>query len=52
VQLTLKFLDDPAPPTGPWERIDPAARIAAIELLARLLAQAVLAETPEVLHDE
>lgn len=52
MQLTLTFLDDPTPPTGPWEQIDLAARTAAIEGLARLLAQAVLAETSEALRDE
>jgi hypothetical protein len=47
MQLNLAFLDLPDPPTGPppaaWEQLDEAARIAALELLARLIAR-MLAE--------
>jgi len=52
VQLTLAFFDEPEPPTGPWDRIDPEARASAIEVLARVLAQAVLAATREVASDD
>jgi hypothetical protein len=52
VQLTLAFLDEPEPPTSPWDRIDPEARITAIEVLARVLAQAVLAATREAARDD
>ncbi|MGE5946360.1 MAG: hypothetical protein ACM35F_06655 [Betaproteobacteria bacterium] len=52
MQLNLAFLDDPEPPTSTWEQIDPEARTTAIEVLARLLAQAVRTETPGALHDD
>jgi hypothetical protein len=47
MQLFLAFLDPtdpsqsstpPIPPPTPWEQIDAAARTAALELLARLIA--------------
>ena len=53
MQLNLAFLDDPEPPTtSPWDQIDPEARTSAIEVLARLLAQTVLAETQGALRDD
>jgi hypothetical protein len=48
VQLNLAFLDPPDPPLEPptsrlapmpWERIDAAARRAALDLLAHLIAR-------------
>lgn len=42
MQLNLDFFDRPDAQQGPpvtWEQIDEAARIAAIELLARLIAR-------------
>jgi hypothetical protein len=41
MQLNLDLLDDPDPPTPPagWEQIDKAARLAAIEILARLITR-------------
>jgi hypothetical protein len=48
MQLNLAFLDLPHPPPGPaptsppptaWDQLDEAARIAALELLARLIAR-------------
>ena len=43
MQLELAFLERRAAPAarpkGPWEQIDPHARIAALEILARLIAQ-------------
>jgi hypothetical protein len=48
MQLELAFLDRPTPPTplsGGWERIDPHARAAALEILSRLIAR-MLAATP------
>ncbi|MCK1641404.1 hypothetical protein IVA95_28565 [Bradyrhizobium sp. 157] len=42
MQLNLDFFDQPdVPPSAPvtWEQIDEAARIAAIELLARLISR-------------
>ncbi len=52
MQLNLAFLDDPEPPTNPWDQIDPEARTSAIEVLARLLAQTVLTETQEALRND
>ena len=52
MQLNLAFLNDPEPPTCPWEQIDLEARTSAIEVLARLLAQTVLTETQEALRDD
>jgi len=42
MQLNLEFFDQPAvPPSAPvtWEQIDEAARMAAIEILARLISR-------------
>jgi hypothetical protein len=52
VQLNLAFLDDPEPPTSPWDQVDPEARSTAIDVLARLLAHMVLSETREAPHDD
>jgi hypothetical protein len=52
VQLNLAFLDDPEPPTSLWDQIDPEARTTAVEVLTRLLAQTVLAETQGALRDD
>jgi hypothetical protein len=52
VQLNLAFLDPPDPPPEPvapqltpipWERIDAAARRAALDLLAHLIARMLAA---------
>ena len=42
MQLSLDFFDQPdVPPRAPiaWEQIDEAARMAAIEILARLISR-------------
>ena len=61
MQLRLVFLDemDPSPssiptksPTTPWEHIDEAARMAALELLARLIARMLAAPEVRELPDE
>ncbi len=41
-QLTLAFPDTPAPTEAIWETLDPATKKAALQALARILAQAVL----------
>lgn len=66
MQLTLTFLDlpapqapDPLPPaasspaTVPWNQLDEAARLAALEILARLIARMLAAEptTTEASHE-
>jgi hypothetical protein len=38
-------LTPPSPPQGAWDHLDEAARIAALELLARLIAR-VIADAP------
>jgi hypothetical protein len=60
MQLRLVFLDETEPtpssiptnsPTTPWKHIDETARMAALELLARLIARVLAAqeegETPD-----
>jgi hypothetical protein len=49
MQLLLEYLDplppaDPAPP--PWDRFDEAVRVAALEILARLIARMLAAKQP------
>ena len=39
MQLTLAFLEPPRLPTTPWDQLDAKARAAALEILARLIAQ-------------
>ena len=61
MQMTLAFLD-PAqptsstdqmiPPPAAWERLDEAARLAALEMLATLIARMLVdAPTPETSND-
>ena len=53
MQLNLAFLDPPEPPPtslssptpAAWEQLDEAARIAALDVLARLIAR-MLADAP------
>jgi len=61
MQLRLTFLDltDPAesttptnPPATPWEQIDEAARKAALEILARLIAHMLAAQEAGEMPDE
>jgi hypothetical protein len=61
MQLHLAFLEltDPTPPSPtaptnppPWEQIDGAARIAAVELLARLIANTLAAQRGKEMPDE
>jgi hypothetical protein len=40
VQLHLAFLDIPNPSQTVWQQLEEAQRIAALEMLARLIAQA------------
>jgi hypothetical protein len=56
MQLELGLLDQPAPQTartkGPWDQIDPQAQIAALEILARLIAQMLTASSALETSDE
>jgi hypothetical protein len=60
MQLTLAFLDLPDPPVGPhsanlaptvWEQLDEAARGAALEILARLIARMLVAAANGASHE-
>jgi hypothetical protein len=58
VQLNLAFLDPPDPPVGPpspapipWEQLDEAARRAALDILARLIARMLLAAVNGASHE-
>ena len=44
MQLNLAFLEVPNPSTSPWRALDEAERLAALETLARLIAQAAAPE--------
>jgi hypothetical protein len=52
MQFTLAFLDQPDPPAAQnvdpstWDQLDQASRIAALDILARLIAQ-MLTSRPE-----
>ena len=46
MQLTLALLELAAPPAAPEAQLDPEARAKAIEILARMIVQA-LATSPE-----
>lgn len=46
MQLNLAFLDIPNPSETAWEQLDEQARIAALEMLAKLIAQAAQNELP------
>lgn len=60
MQLNLAFLDPPDPPVGPlppslapiaWERLDTAARSAALDILARLIARMLVATANGARHE-
>jgi hypothetical protein len=56
--LDLDLVDPPTsliptnPPTTSWEQIDEVARIAALELVARLIAQMLVAHEAKEVPDE
>ena len=55
MQLNLAFPDlpDPAsPPPTPWDQLDEEARTAALEILARLIARLLVADTRQETSDE
>ena len=61
MQLNLAFLDPPdlppnPPPAAPsataWEQLDEASRIAALEILARLIARMISARSTREASDE
>jgi hypothetical protein len=61
MQLKLAFLDPPdlapnpfppAPPATTWRRLDEASRVAALEILARLIARMLSARAKREGSDE
>jgi hypothetical protein len=55
MQLKLAFLDPPNPPPAPcpaassttaWSRLDEASRVAALEILTRLIARMLATKLP------
>jgi hypothetical protein len=58
MQLNLGFLDPPDPPSSPaaapgaWDQLDCAARVAALEILARLIAHMLTALPATEASDE
>jgi hypothetical protein len=55
MQLNLAFLDKPdpsAPPVTAWGQLDEASRIAALEILVRLIARMLSARSMKETSDE
>ena len=58
MQLNLAFLDQPDPPASPatapaaWNQLDEASRVAALEILARLIARILTALPATEASDE
>jgi hypothetical protein len=55
MQLNLAFLDQPAPPAPSvtaWDQLDEASRIAALEILVRLIARMLSARSTKETSDE
>ena len=61
MQLNLTFLDRPdlppnpfpaAPSAAAWEQLDEASRVAALEILARLIARMLSAKSTREASDE
>ena len=55
MQLSLEFFDQPDVPTrapAAWEQIDEAARMAAIEILARLISRLIQDDPATEASDE
>jgi hypothetical protein len=52
VQLTLAILEVPSPPAMPRDRLDADARAKALEILARIIAQALETSTQKKTIDE
>jgi hypothetical protein len=55
MQLNLAFLDQPDPPVLPvtaWDQLDQSSRIAALEILVRLIARMLSARSMKETSDE
>lgn len=56
MQLPLEFVDPPPPPPSPaptpWDQLDDAVRVAALEILARLISRMLAAtQAQETIND-
>ncbi len=51
-QMALAFQDTPAPTEAIWETLDPATKNAALQALARILAQAILPPREQEQRDD
>jgi hypothetical protein len=52
VQLSLTLFELPSPPTTLCEQLDPEARAEALEILARMIAQALSTSRQKEIADE
>ena len=52
MQLSLPFDDKPKPRSDPWVQLPPLPRAAAVDLLARLIAQTAAAKAQPEAHDD
>ena len=56
MQLLLEYLEPPPPPAipapPPWDRLDEAVRVAALEILARLIARMLAAKQPQEISND
>jgi len=52
VQLSLRFLETPAPALELWEQLNEGERAEVVRILARLIAQAAFPELREETDDE
>jgi hypothetical protein len=58
MQLILAFLEPlnrpptPSPASKPWDQVDEASRVAALEILARLIAKMAVAESGKARNND